>query len=70
MDEPPGATFSGWLGRAYGGLIRAMRSMTNDTVNREPRWRHNRPELTTGYNPRWPHERDEPAGTAARNPHR
>jgi hypothetical protein len=36
--------------------------MTNDTVNREPRWHHNRPELTTGYNPRWPHRRDEPAG--------
>ena len=34
----------------YGAAgIRALRSMTNATVNKEPKWRHNRPELTTGY---------------------
>jgi hydrogenase small subunit len=22
-------------------------------VNKEPKWRHNEPELTTGYQPRW-----------------
>jgi hypothetical protein len=22
-------------------------------VNKETKWRHNRPELTTGYKPRW-----------------
>ena len=22
-------------------------------MNKEPKWRHNRDELTTGYNPRW-----------------
>ena len=25
--------------------------MTNDTVNKEPKWRHPRAELTTGYHP-------------------
>jgi hydrogenase small subunit len=28
--------------------------MTNDTVNHEPKWRHNGPALTTGYNPHYP----------------
>jgi hydrogenase small subunit len=22
-------------------------------MNKEPKWRHNREELTTGYDPRW-----------------
>jgi hydrogenase small subunit len=35
----------------YGAAIRALRSVTNHTVNKEPKWRHNRPELTTGYRP-------------------
>jgi hydrogenase small subunit len=30
-----------------------MRSFTNLTANKEPKWRHNGPELTTGYDPRW-----------------
>jgi hydrogenase small subunit len=29
--------------------VRKLRSLTNATVNKEPKWRHNRPELTTGY---------------------
>jgi hydrogenase small subunit len=33
----------------YGRAIRALRSITQHTVNKEPKWRHNRPELTTGY---------------------
>jgi len=36
----------------YGAAIRALRKFTNDTVNKEPKWRHPRPELTTGYSPR------------------
>ncbi len=32
-------------------MIRALRGITNTTVNKEPKWRHNRPELTTGYQP-------------------
>ena len=34
-------------------VIRRLRSITNTTVNKEPKWRHNRDELTTGYEPRW-----------------
>ena len=36
-----------------GPLIRRMRGITNKTMNKETKWRHNRPELTTGYTPRW-----------------
>jgi hydrogenase small subunit len=55
MDEPPGAKLSTKvLGSSYGPAIRALRSITNHTVNKEPKWRHSRPELTTGYNPRNP----------------
>ena len=36
----------------YGKAIRALRSITNDTVNKEPKWRHPRAELTTGYHPK------------------
>jgi hydrogenase small subunit len=54
MDEPPGGALSSMMATPYGALIRRLRSITNHTVNAEPRWRHNRPELTTGYNPRWP----------------
>jgi hydrogenase small subunit len=38
---------------AYGKTIRRLRSITNKTVNKEPSWRHNGRELTTGYTPRW-----------------
>ena len=38
---------------AYGPLIRKLRGITNKTVNKEPKWRHNKPELTTGYDPRF-----------------
>ena len=54
MDMPPGASLSGALIRSpYGPFVRAMRSITNRGANAEPKWRHNRPELTTGYEPRW-----------------
>ena len=54
MDEPPGASLSGaFIKSTYGPFIRRMRSITNSGANREPKWRHNRPELTTGYDPRW-----------------
>jgi hydrogenase small subunit len=51
MDEPPGAVFSSGLIRSYGVLIRNLRKITNSTLNKEPRWRHNKPVLTTGYHP-------------------
>jgi hydrogenase small subunit len=51
MDEPPGAHLSTGVIGVYGTAIRALRKVTNTTVNKEPRWRHTRPELTTGYRP-------------------
>jgi len=53
MDEPPGGKISSALMKPYATVIRKLRAMTNDTVNKEPKWRHNREELTTGYDPRW-----------------
>jgi len=49
MDQPPGSTLSSMLISPYGALIRALRGMTNRTANKEPKWHHNRPALTTGY---------------------
>jgi hydrogenase small subunit len=57
MDEPPGSSISEMAVKAYGPLIRRLRGITNKTMNKEPKWRHNRPELTTGYDPRWGHRR-------------
>jgi hydrogenase small subunit len=53
MDEPPGGKLSSALTGVYGPMIRALRSVTSTTVDKEPKWRHNRQELTTGYDPRW-----------------
>jgi hydrogenase small subunit len=52
MDQPPGSTLSSALLSPYGRLIRRLRAMTNRTVNREPKWHHDRPALTSGYEPR------------------
>jgi hydrogenase small subunit len=52
MDEPPGASLSSMLTQAYGPMIRRLRSLTNSTVNEEPKWRHRGPRLTSGYDPR------------------
>jgi hydrogenase small subunit len=30
-----------------------MRGITNAVVNREPKWHHNKPVLTSGYDPYW-----------------
>jgi len=53
MDEPPGGTLSSGLMSVYGPFIRRMRGITNKGANNEPKWRHNKPQLTTGYDPRW-----------------
>jgi hydrogenase small subunit len=52
MDQPPGGTVSSALVGAYGSLIRKLREFTNDTLNEEPKWRHDRELLTSGYDPR------------------
>jgi hydrogenase small subunit len=49
MDEPPGGVLSSSLVKPYGRLVYWLRGFTNKTFNEEPKWRHNRPELTTGY---------------------
>jgi hydrogenase small subunit len=54
MDEPPGGSVSAALLKAYGPLIRTLRGITNRAANRETKWRHNGPELTSGYDPHWP----------------
>jgi hydrogenase small subunit len=54
MDEPPGARISSKLVMPYGYLIRNLRRLTNSTLNKEPRWRHNKPQRTTGYDPAKP----------------
>jgi hydrogenase small subunit len=51
MDEPPGASVSTKAISIYGRTIRSLRSITNKTVNKEPKWRHPKPQLTTGYHP-------------------
>ncbi len=51
MDEPPGAKISSDMSAAYGKAIRALRSITHDTADKETKWRHKRPALTTGYKP-------------------
>ncbi|HZI77523.1 MAG TPA: hypothetical protein VFD73_26485, partial [Gemmatimonadales bacterium] len=52
MDEPPGSRVSsGWINIVYGPMIRKLRGFTNATANKEPRWRHSGPTLTTGYQP-------------------
>jgi hydrogenase small subunit len=51
MDEPPGAKLSTGVSSALGGLMKTLRSFTNETVNKEPRWRHRGSDLSSGYRP-------------------
>jgi hydrogenase small subunit len=51
MDEPPGGKLSTTAVGIYGTLIRTMRGFTNDTLDKEPKWRHRGRDLTTGYRP-------------------
>jgi hypothetical protein len=37
---------------SYGALIRRLRSITNRALITEPKWRHHRPDLASGYQPR------------------
>jgi hydrogenase small subunit len=53
MDAPPGATVSTGVSQLYGGVMRQLRNLTNDTVNKEPSWRHRGSQLTTGYRGRY-----------------
>jgi hydrogenase small subunit len=53
MDEPPGAHVSSTASSIYGRLVRTLRSVTEKTVDEEPKWRKRGRELTTGYRPPW-----------------
>ncbi|HZJ53482.1 MAG TPA: hypothetical protein VFD38_05030, partial [Myxococcaceae bacterium] len=53
MDEPPGARVSTRVSAITGKVMKTLRGITNDTLNREPKWRHTGRELTTGYHPKW-----------------
>jgi len=53
MDMPPGGSLSSLMGKPYGALVRRLRGITNGTVNKEPKWRHNKEALTSGYDPRY-----------------
>ncbi|HEX4124698.1 MAG TPA: hypothetical protein VHY37_08230 [Tepidisphaeraceae bacterium] len=48
MNEPPGAKLSTAAVEIYGRTVRALRSFTNATVDREPKWRHRNARSTTG----------------------
>ena len=50
-SRPGGTLSSALIVGVYGPVIRKLRGITNTTVNKEPKWRHNRAELTTGYEP-------------------
>ncbi|UGQ11497.1 hydrogenase expression protein HypE [Yinghuangia sp. ASG 101] len=53
MDEPTGGGLSSMLVKPYGAVMRRLRGITNTAVNREPKWRHSGPALTSGYDPHW-----------------
>ncbi|MGE0295833.1 hydrogenase expression protein HypE [Pseudonocardia sp.] len=53
MDPPPGSRVSAGGSKAYGGVIRRLRDITMKKVDKEPRWRSNGRELTTGYRKPW-----------------
>ena len=56
MDEPPGAqaVVHGHRRRTAARSSRAAAASRNATLNKEPKWRHARPELTTGYHAHGP----------------
>ena len=51
MNEPPGAIMSSSAVGMYGRTVRALRSFTRMSLNKEPDWRNNSETLTTGYVP-------------------
>jgi hydrogenase small subunit len=60
MDQAPGSTLSTTLLAPYGKLIRRLRSITNRTANKEPKWHKRSPALTSGFDLEWPRrEADE-----------
>jgi hydrogenase small subunit len=52
MDPPPGSKLSSHMIKPYGLIIRSLRKITNHSANKETKWRHPQPPLTTGYQPK------------------
>ena len=50
MPHPPQAL--PYRCEEYGDFVHRMRRITAMALNLEPEWRHNGPQLTTGYQPR------------------
>jgi len=55
MDED---RWGGWAANimkfSYGPIVRTFRERhVKNQFDKEPEWRHNRAELTTGYSKRW-----------------
>ena len=53
MDEPPGARVSSGASALYGGLVRTLRKVTINTVDKETKWRKRGRAIETGYKPLW-----------------
>jgi hydrogenase small subunit len=53
MDEPPGGKLSTTAVGTYGRTIRALRSKTTTTLNKEPKWRRPSGELLSGARKTW-----------------
>lgn len=51
MEEPPGAKMSTSAVLMYGRTVRALRSFTRASLDKEPRWRRPGDTLETGYAP-------------------
>jgi hypothetical protein len=58
MDAPPAAACRRAITAPTARDPQAARDH-EQTVNKEPKWRHNRAELTTGYDPRWARTEEE-----------
>jgi hydrogenase small subunit len=53
MDEPPGGKLSTNAVAVYGRTIKRLRAVTTQTLDKEPKWRHRGPRLTTGATRTW-----------------
>jgi hydrogenase small subunit len=53
MDEPPGAKLSTTVVNAWGATLRRLRSVTQHTIDQEPRWRKPGAQLTSGATRTW-----------------
>jgi hydrogenase small subunit len=54
MDPDPwGTADTVYMKYTYGPIVRFFRKRHIKSKEQEPEWRHNKPELTTGYSKRW-----------------